>query len=131
MLSVTSGYRSMPEDAFASPALFLLLANKADLTAAVDSRKGAKLADSYGAEFAGIMPPYQEKNLRPFDHSQFLNLSEVSAATGWNVEETLVQLTTNLCSKLRLELAQSNLESIVDLQQGTQSKKVTKQCCLH
>ena len=65
MLSVTSGYRSMPEDAFASPALFLLLANKADLTAAVDSRKGAKLADSYGAEFAGIMP-YQERNLHPF-----------------------------------------------------------------
>ena len=120
----------MPEDAFASPALFLLLANKADLTAAVDSRKGAKLADSYGAEFAGIMP-YQERILRPFVHSQFLNLSEVSAATGWNVEETLVQLTTNLCSKLRLELAQSNLESIVDLQQGTHSKKVTKPCCLH
>ena len=119
----------MPEDAFASPALFLLLANKADLTAAVDSRKGAKLADSYGAEFAGFMP-YKDRNLHHL-HSQFLNLSEVSAATGWNVEETLVQLTTNLCSKLRLELAQSNLESIVDLQQGTHSKKVTKPCCLH
>jgi len=47
----------MPEDAFASPALLLLLANKADLTAAVDSRKGAKLADSYGAEFAGWQSP--------------------------------------------------------------------------
>ena len=64
MLSVTYSpcWRgNPPDDSFVSPALFLLLANKVDLLGSkddmsqttVDAEKALRLAESYGADFAG------------------------------------------------------------------------------
>jgi len=62
-------------------------------------------------------------NVRPF-----VSLTEVSAATGWNVEETLLELSRNLCEKLRMELMQSNLDSLVDLHKEKPRKR-PRSCC--